>query len=114
MKEKFKKLVLLSSMPLLLVACTNVPEEVVEDEVMEDKVEISNVQVDVTTAITEAVEKIDGSVVSVLNLQRNNFNSWASFYGESTNEEEYLQAGSGSERFIKFQMTLLIFLQTIM
>ncbi len=93
-------------MPLILAACTNVPEEITEEEVLEEKVEISNVQVDVTTAITEAVEKIDGAVVSVLNLQRNNFNSWASFYGEATSEEEYLQAGSGSGAVYKISDNL--------
>lgn len=106
MKEKLKKIILLSSMPLILAACSNVPEEIAEEEVLEEKVEISNVQVDVTTAITEAVEKIDGAVVSVLNLQRNNFNSWASFYGESANEEEYLQAGSGSGAVYKISDNL--------
>ncbi|MDN6196055.1 MAG: trypsin-like peptidase domain-containing protein [Atopostipes suicloacalis] len=96
MKNKFKKTLLLSSVPLLLGACANNADEKVDEEPVEEKVEISNVQVDVTTAITEAVEKIDGSVVSVLNLQKNNFNSWDSFYGEPASEEEYLEAGSGS------------------
>lgn len=106
MKEKLKKIILISSTPFILAACTNAPEEIAEEEVLEEKVKISNVQVDVTTAITEAVEKIDGAVVSVLNLQRNNFNSWASFYGESTSEEEYLQAGSGSGAVYKISDNL--------
>lgn len=96
MNKKFKKIVLLSSFPLILAACGNEIDENPDEEIVEEKVEISHVEVDVTTAITEAVEKIDGAVVSILNLQRNNFNSWASFYGESPSEEEYLQAGSGS------------------
>lgn len=96
MKNKFKKILLLTSMPLVLAACTNEANDDSDEEAVKEEVEVSNVQVDVTTAITEAVEKIDGSVVSVLNLQKNNFNSWASFYGESTNSEEYLEAGSGS------------------
>ena len=96
MKKKLKKIVLLASLPLLLGACANETNETAEEETIEEIVEISNVEVDVTTAITKAVEKIDGSVVSILNLQKNNFNSWASFYGQSPNEEEYMQAGSGS------------------
>lgn len=96
MKEKLKSLLLLSAIPLVLAGCGKEIVENPEEEIVEEKVEISNVQVDVTTAITEAVEKIDGAVVSILNLQRNNFNSWASFYGDAASEEEYLQAGSGS------------------
>lgn len=96
MKTKFKKTMVLSAVPLLLAACTNNADEQPEEEAVEDKVEISNVQVDVTTAITEAITEVDGSVVSVLNLQKNNFNSWASFYGEPSTDEEYLEAGSGS------------------
>lgn len=96
MENKFKKLLVLSSMPLLLGACVNEQDENPEEEIVEEQVEVSNVQVDVTTAITEAVEEIDGAVVSILNLQENNFNSWASFYGDSASEEEYLETGSGS------------------
>ncbi len=101
MKRKFNKILLISSIPLLLGACGNSINDSVEDEVIEEKVEISNVEVDVTTGITDAVEKIDGAVVSILNLQRNNYNSWEPFYGEPTNEEEYLQAGSGSGAIYK-------------
>lgn len=96
MKNKFKKIILLTTAPFILGACANETDENIDEEIEEDKVEISNVQVDVTTAITEAVEKVDGAVVSILNLQENSFNSWASFYGEPSSEEEYLQAGSGS------------------
>ena len=43
------------------------------------------------------MEQIDDAVVSVINLQRNDFSSWAGFYGiEEGSEDEYLQAGSGS------------------
>lgn len=96
MNRTYKKLLLVTSIPLFLGACVQQPEAPVENEVIEEKVEISNVKVDVTTGITDAVEKIDGAVVSILNLQKNNFRSWSSFYETPANEEEYLQAGSGS------------------
>lgn len=96
MNRKFKKGFLLASVPLFLIGCVERPNDDVTEEVIEDTVEISNIEVDINTGITEAVEYIDGAVVSILNLQRNNFQTWGSFYENPANEEEYLQAGSGS------------------
>lgn len=103
MKNTFKKILFTSASALVLFGCANdteepetptEPEE--EEQVVEEKVEISNVEVNVTSGITDAVEVVDGAVVSIINLQTNNFNSWASFYGQETSEDEYMQAGSGS------------------
>lgn len=101
MKRKFKNIFLVSSIPLILAACSDATDVIEEESVIEEKVEISNVEVDITTGITEAVEKVDAAVVSILNLQRNNFNTWGSFYGEIAGSEEYLQAGSGSGAIYK-------------
>ncbi len=101
MNVKFKKILLMSSVPLLLGACAEEPEDVVNNEIIEEKIEISNVKVNVTSGITEAVDKIDGAVVSILNLQKNNFRSWSSFYEAPISEKEYLQAGSGSGAIYK-------------
>ena len=96
--KKIKKVFALSAVPFILAACTQEPEETVveEPEDQQEQVEVSNVQVNVSSGITEAVEQADGGVVSVINLQRNDFSSWASYYGGQASEEEYLQAGSGS------------------
>lgn len=96
--NKMKKFFALSAVPLILAGCTQAPEEPVVEEAEEQQepVEVSNVEVNVSSGITEAVEHVDGGVVSVVNLQRNDFSSWASFYGGQASEEEYQQAGSGS------------------
>lgn len=106
MKNTVKRVLLASATTLTLFGCTLIDEpetteEPEKEEVVEEKVEISNVQVSVTSEITKAVETVDGAVVSIINLQRNNFNSWASFYGQETSEDEYLQAGSGSGAIYK-------------
>lgn len=101
MKRKFKNIFLVSSIPLILAACSSSTDVLEEEPVVEEKVEISNIEVNVTTGITEAVEKVDAAVISILNLQRNNFNTWGSFYGEVDGSEEYLQAGSGSGAIYK-------------
>lgn len=106
MNKKFKKIVLISSISLFLGACAPDTDNAVEDEIIEEKIELSNVQVDVTTGITDAVEKIDGAVVSILNLQKNTFQSWSSFYERPADDEEYLQAGSGSGAIYKISEDL--------
>ena len=102
---------MLSAIPLVLLGCTNgvddsdTPDNETEDqETVKEEVKISNVEVNVQSGITEAVEQIDDAVVSIINLQRNDFSSWAGFYGmESTSEDEYLQAGSGSGAVYKIE-----------
>ena len=111
MKNKMKRALMLSAIPLVLLGCTNgvddsdTPDNETEDqETVKEEVKISNVEVNVQSGITEAVEQIDDAVVSIINLQRNDFSSWAGFYGmESTSEDEYLQAGSGSGAVYKIE-----------
>src|SRR5699024_11179075 len=88
MKNKMKRALMLSAIPLVLLGCTNgandsdTPDNETDDqETVKEEVKISNVEVNVQSGITEAVEQIDDAVVSVINLQRNDFSSWAGFYG---------------------------------
>lgn len=97
--KKMKKFVLLSAIPFVLLGCateTEDPETEPAEEEVTEPVEVSNVEVNVTSGITEAVDQVEDAVVSVINLQNNEFQSWSSFYGGQASEEEYLQAGSGS------------------
>lgn len=107
MNQQLKKLFTVSLASLVLAACTPVTEESTETEVTEEpeqqEVEISNVRVDVTSSITDAVEMVDAGVVSILNLQRSNYNSWASFYGFTEDQDELQQAGSGSGAVYKIE-----------
>ena len=101
---KLKKIFVLSAVPFILAGCMPTTEEVTEEPVEEEQeVQISNVEVNVTSGITEAVEQSEGAVVSVINLQRNDYSSWSSFYGGQASQEEYLQAGSGSGAVYKIE-----------
>lgn len=97
-----KKFLALTMTSLFLAGCapvTEEPETETEPETEEqasEPTEISNVTVNVTSGITEAVEQVDDAVVSVINLRRNDYQSWSSFYGGQAEQDEYLQAGSGS------------------
>ena len=110
MKNKIKQFFIVSTIPLLLVGCSYFTDT--EDggnngndseDVVQENVTISNVEVDVTSGITEAVEKIDGAVVSIINLRENSFNPWAAYYGAEQSDEEYTQAGSGSGAVYKIE-----------
>jgi serine protease Do len=99
--KHIKKVLLLSAVPFVLLGCTsdvNEPatEPAEEQEETTEQVEVSNVEVNVSSGITEAVGQVEPGVVSVINLQRNDFQSWSSFYGGQASQEEYQQAGSGS------------------
>lgn len=99
--KHIKKAVLLSAVPLVLLGCTSdinesATDPAEEEEEATEQVEVSNVEVNVSSGITEAVEQVESGVVSVINLQRNDFQSWSSFYGGQASQEEYQQAGSGS------------------
>lgn len=64
----------------------------------EGNVQISEMRVDVTSGITDAVEEVDDAVVSILNLQQMNQNPYG-WYGGTQNSgdsDELLQAGTGS------------------
>lgn len=110
MKNKIKRFMMLTAVPLVLLGCTNglndsdtTDNGAEEPEEAQEEVQISNVQVNVQSGITEAVEQVEGAVVSIINLQRNDFSSWASYYGMEASEEEYLQAGSGSGAVYKIE-----------
>ena len=98
--KNMKKFMFFSAVPFILLGCTTDTEEPdttePEEEQLTEEVEVSNVEVNVSSGITEAVDEVDDGVVSIINLQRNNFQSWSSFYGGQATEEEYQQAGSGS------------------
>lgn len=63
------------------------------------QVQISEMRVDVSSGITDAVDAVDESVVSIINLQRMGDSPWG-WYGETETqqdeEENLLQAGTGS------------------
>lgn len=105
MKSKFKTLIAFTVIPLTLLGCTAITDETEpeEQEVVQKEVQISNIEVNVSSGITEAVETVDGAVVSIINLQENNFNSWSSYYGIEENSEEFTQAGSGSGAVYKIE-----------
>lgn len=105
MKNKFKTLIAFTVIPLTLLGCTAITDETEpeEQEVVQEEVQISNIEVNVSSGITEAVETVDGAVVSIINLRENNFNSWSNFYGIEENSEEYTQAGSGSGAVYKIE-----------
>ena len=105
MKSKFKTLIAFTVIPLTLLGCTAITDETEpeEQEVVQKEVQISNIEVNVSSGITEAVETVDGAVVSIINLRENNFNSWSNFYGIEENSEEYTQAGSGSGAVYKIE-----------
>ncbi|HLR91958.1 MAG TPA: hypothetical protein VK048_02775, partial [Atopostipes sp.] len=68
MKSKIKRVMMLAAVPLVLLGCatdTADPTEPAETEEPEEReeVQISNVQVNVESGITEAVEEVDGAVV---------------------------------------------------
>ncbi len=108
--KQLQKYFVLSAVPLILAGCATDTEEPVTEEptdnqeqVAQDEVQVSNIEVNVSSGITEAVDQSEAAVVSVINLQRNDFRSWASFYGGQASEEEYLQAGSGSGAVYKIE-----------
>jgi serine protease Do len=117
MEAKWTKIILASGISALLVGCDimengtdteNDTEEVEEGEYTTDgsgsvdeegHVTVSEVRVDVTSEITDVVEIIDDSVVSVINLQASSGDPFG-WYGETQSgengEEGLEQAGTGS------------------
>ena len=105
MKNIIKTFIAFTTISFTLFGCTTTTEEAEpgEQEVVQEEVQISNIEVNVSSGITEAVEIVDGAVVSIINLQENNYNSWSSYYGFEENSEEYTQAGSGSGAVYKIE-----------
>lgn len=102
--SSFLALMLTSS---FLVGCdlldneTTEPEEDTQNGVVDEdgRVTVSEMRVDVSSGITDAVDVIDDAVVSIINLQRIGDTPWG-WYGETEatedDEENLLQAGTGS------------------
>lgn len=70
------------------------------------QVQISEIRVDVSSGITDAVDEVDEAVVSIINLQRMGDSPWG-WYGETemqqSDEENLLQAGTGSGAVYKVE-----------
>ena len=102
-----KKFLAVSLTSLVLVGCgvqTEQPiDEAEKDDQVTEPVEVSNVTVNVTSEITEVVDKVNNGVVSIINLRKNDYQSWASMYESQQDEDEYLQAGSGSGAVYKIE-----------
>ncbi|GEK91237.1 S1C family serine protease [Alkalibacterium kapii] len=106
MKSKLYKMMLaLSLSGAVLAGCdTSDPdsgadnEETVEDTPTEEgDVQISEVRVDVTSDITDAVQEADEAVVSIINMQRVGQNPYGWYEGSQASDEDKLQqVGTGS------------------
>ena len=108
MKTKnLKKFFAVSIASIALVGCGQLADdgttETDSDGGVSQEITVSNVEVNVTSGITEAVEKVNDGVVSIINLRRNDYQSWTSFYGGQTDEDEFLQAGTGSGAVYKIE-----------
>ena len=106
-KLSFKTLIALSLTGTMLVGCDMLDTETepeteneVEDTPVteEGEVTISEVRVDVSSQITDAVQEVDDSVVSVINMQRIGQDPFGWYGGGSQemDEEDLQQAGTGS------------------
>lgn len=99
MKNKLKTLALAGVASVTLAAC-GTGENSTEDSESSNNEETQqqNVQVNVESGVTEAVEQSRGSVVTVMNMQRvgnNPLSLFGGLDGEFT-EEDFTQAGTGS------------------
>ena len=106
-KLSFKTLIALSLTGTMLVGCDMLDTETepeteneVEDTPVteEGEVTISEVRVDVSSQITDAVQEVDDSVVSVINMQRIGQDPFGWYGGGSQemDEEDLQQVGTGS------------------
>ncbi|WP_028274353.1 S1C family serine protease [Atopococcus tabaci] len=105
-RTKWKKVLAAGAAGLFLVGCQTAENgETVSTASStgnvneEGQVQVSEVHVDVSSGISEAVEKVDEAVVSVINMQEVDLSGWGVFEGAQTEEdpeETYQQAGTGS------------------
>jgi len=99
MKHKVKTLVLAGVSSVTLAAC-GTGDQSSEDSGSSNNQETQqqNVQVNVQSGVTDAVEQTRGSVVTVMNMQRASDNPYSLFGGSDGEytEEDYTQAGTGS------------------
>lgn len=104
-KNVYKILLALSLSGAVLAGCdtidsnigTNNEENVEEKANEEEDVQISEIRVDVTSDITDAVKEVDESVVSIINMQKVGQNPYGWYEGSQQSDEEQLQqVGTGS------------------
>lgn len=84
---------------LTLAGCQTTNEGTESASPNQNETETSEVRVEVTSDITEAVEKVEGAVVSVINMQQQNTEGFNGLFGttEAIQEDDQLQtAGEGS------------------
>jgi len=109
MKNKaYRTLLALSLSGALLAGCDAIDQETdpeteeegtVEDTPVDEEgdVQVSEVRVDVSSDITDAVQEVDNAVVSIINMQRIGQNPFGWYEGsEETSEEDLQQVGTGS------------------
>ncbi|MER2041486.1 S1C family serine protease [Desemzia incerta] len=103
MKKQSNKLtrsLLVGVVTLTLAGCQTASNEGTESADQDpNEAETTQVRVEVTSDITEAVEKVEGAVVSVINMQQQNTEGFNGLFGttESAQEDDQLQtAGEGS------------------
>ncbi|MDN6386005.1 MAG: trypsin-like peptidase domain-containing protein [Alkalibacterium sp.] len=104
-KNVYKILLAVSLSGAVLAGCdtidsnigTNNEENVEEKANEEGDVQISEIRVDVTSDITDAVKEVDESVVSIINMQKVGQNPYGWYEGSQQSDEEQLQqVGTGS------------------
>ncbi|SFQ29676.1 serine protease Do [Desemzia incerta] len=103
MKKQSTKLtrsLLVGVATLTLAGCQTASNEGTEStSPTQNEADTTQVRVEVTSDITEAVEKVEGAVVSVINMQQQNTEGFNGLFGttESAQEDDQLQtAGEGS------------------
>ena len=103
MKKQSTKLtrsLLVGVAALTLAGCQTASNEGTEStSPTQNEADTTQVRVEVTSDITEAVEKVEGAVVSVINMQQQNTEGFNGLFGttESAQEDDQLQtAGEGS------------------
>lgn len=109
MKSKaYKTLLALSLSGALLAGCDAIDQETepeteeeerVEDTPVDEEgdVQISEVRVDVSSDITDAVQEVDNAVVSIINMQQVGQDPFGWYEGsQETSEEDLQQVGTGS------------------
>lgn len=103
MKKQSTKLtrsLLVGVATLTLAGCQTASNEGTEStSPTQNEADTTQVRVEVTSDITEAVEKVEGAVVSVINMQQQNIEGFNGLFGttESAQEDDQLQtAGEGS------------------
>lgn len=101
MKNKIQKIAFIGMISAFIAGCESSIDSPEEESVENEggDVTVSDIRVDASSEITDAVEAMNGSVVSVINLQTAEGDPFG-WYGETETpedtEEEMQQAGSGS------------------